>query len=103
MLGLLRLIAGPLFGFFVSGLIDLFYPQAKVQVVQSAGGLTVANVMFWGAIASFFAYVGIKDEAADAAKPTVVSRFVGLIRSAFVAVIAGVLEIVAEAKKKSGG
>ena len=103
MLLLLRFIAGPLFGLFVGGLIDLFWPAAKVQVVQSAGGLTVANVLFWGAICSFFAYVGIRDKSADATKPTILSRFLGLIRTAFVAVLAGVLKLVSEAKTKAGG
>jgi hypothetical protein len=103
MLLLLRFLAGPLLGVFIGGLVDLFWPQAKVQVVQSAGGLTVANVMFWGAIGSFLAYVGIRDKGADAAKPTILSSAAGLIRSAFVAVLTGIYKLLAEAKAKAGG
>ena len=105
MIGIIKLIAGPLFGSLLYGLIDLFFPSVKAQAVQSAGGAVVANVMLWGAIGSFFAYVGIRDKSADTANPTIISRFLGLIRSAFVAVLAGVckLFIEAAAKAKTGG
>jgi hypothetical protein len=92
-------LARALFGAAIYGLWSLWMPKGPVVLSESTGG-NFGNILVSLAICSFLAIIGTRNKAAENS-PTILGRGLKLVKTACIAVVAGICEIVMEGKAKA--